>query len=218
MEDLQPLPGPGETLDPENIVQRDLSDDPPEGWPKLSKKSAALVKHRAAAILSGDPVTWAASRAAAGMHTKTRIVPEVRRYCEAMAQHGPGGSKDPADLRSKTVDRLARIVQHGDDREASVAAKVLEQFLPKARPDETEVLKNVGDTELLARLDHCLSEMRDQGLGDFLRLSLEDTATYEDLPFPGEGSVVGLIEEGNAPDPSADRSSGKPENRTSNSS
>jgi len=198
-------PEPDEQLDPESVLVNDPGLSPLPGWPKLGKKGAILVRHRAA----NPTATWAASKAAAGMHSKSRVSPDVRRYISAMSRFIGAGSLAPADLRQKVISRLARTVQHGDDRESSVAAKTLEGYLPKPKADETQVLTTLGDTALLDRLSGVLQELRDTGLGDYLSVSVEESSTYEDLTFPrggnGEPRVVPLEESLVPPNPASEK-------------
>jgi hypothetical protein len=122
------------------------------------------------------------------MHRASRIVPEARQYVDAMALHATGGDVGAADLRELAVQRLARIVQHGDEREAAVAAKVLQGYLPKAAPEPAEVLANKEDSALLAELDKVLRELDDGGALKMLQLSLDVSATYSGLRFPEGGN------------------------------
>jgi len=113
-----------------------------------------------------------------------------------------------------TVQRLAGIVQHGDDREASVAAKVLQGFVPKPAPEPAQDLANKGDSQLVSQLGRLLAELDDSGAIKMMGVSLDVSTVYKDLRFPGGGNGTVQDEEDFGQVAGSQAHSEKPEKRS----
>jgi hypothetical protein len=84
-------------------------------------------------------------------------------YLAALAAYRPPGALSAADQRRLAVDRLVRVIEDGDDREATMAAKVLEGYLPKTQTPEDVNLCKLSTSDLIFRLSTILRRL-DPGL------------------------------------------------------
>lgn len=155
---LPPDAPPPRVLDPKEALRRDLTLDPPDGFPPLSTQQAALVKRR----LERPTETWTDAWRAAGfttMFSSRNVAAAVRMYVAACTAFQPPKAKHPSELRQAAVDRLARVVEAGDDRDAVTAAKVLEGFLPPLPKEDRPDLAKLSEVELVARLTAILTDI-----------------------------------------------------------
>lgn len=168
IEDLPPIT-------PQDLLARDLQHDPPDGFPKLPAMSAAYVLRRAQAPAESKE----ASLRAIGASNRSPIprASKVRAYLRALALGSMPLDVDPVVLRRETISRLGRVVRGGEDRDAVMAAKVLDSYLPPRRDEGPEDLTAMSDEDLAERLADTLAALRDQMGEDSIQVSAGSART-----------------------------------------
>lgn len=173
-------------LDPDDIVRRDLSVDPPDGWPRLTPKLALWVQRR----LAHPDETEEASRRAVGYASGHAVSTKAKDYLAACARYVRPGALSVADQRRLAVQRLIRTIQSEDDREATMAAKVLEGYLPKITPETEGKVGKLGFSALVDRLRETLSGLGVGELEDLMAGCPSFPTVYGQTVFPGQGKTI----------------------------
>lgn len=177
-------------LTAEDVLARDLTANPPQGFPSLTAKQAALIRERAK-----DPAApWSAIYARAGLsdrNWKARETPRVRLYLQALARGTAadidGEGTSAADQRRRILARLAREAATAPDaKDAALAARVWLSEVKSA--EEREDLRDLGPDELLARLRGALELLGDHAEGLRPLLSYAESVASVLARFPSGGN------------------------------
>lgn len=162
---------PPRALRIEELFNRDLTINPPQGFPSLREKQAALVRYKA----QNPSCSWTEAFQAAGFSESTqkagigRVTADVRLYLQAI-QQGVAAQmeergEDPGDLRDEVVRRLALEIRSSEDgRVAVAAAKVLHDYLPTPEQEQAETAK-LSPEALETRCNEAFSRACDHELG-----------------------------------------------------
>lgn len=174
----------GLTLD--DILTRDLTHDPPSGMPKLTPLQFRYVTRRAR--YPTESIENSLRAIGATPRSPIRNAAKVKLYMNVVNALSMPDDEDPSDLRRAAVSRLGRVVRRGDDREATMAAKVLQDYLPKQRPDQAPELAELSDQAVLERLRTVLEACDAQSQAVEVALKRGEDGVYTLSPVPTEGT------------------------------
>ncbi len=171
-----------------DLVRADLVNSPPAGLPPLTPLQSAYVKRRLTSPLESYEECHRQIGATARTQSLRKSAKVISYFEAAAAFHDPS-DQDPSDLRRDAIRALARVVREGDGREVPMAAKVLQDYLPKGQGAAEERIADLTTDEVLARLEEVLGSLGDQGLRMLTALRLEEHRTYGRSPVPLEGTA-----------------------------
>jgi hypothetical protein len=171
-----------------DVIRSDLVNAPPDGLPALTAKQSAYVKRRLTCPLESFEETFRQIGAPARDGSLRRSSKVVAYFEAAAAFHDPS-DQSPADLRRDAIRALAHVVRHGDGREVPMAAKVLQEYLPRGQGAAEERIADLSTEDVVARLEEVLSALGDRGLQLLRMARLSERRTYGRGAVPQEGSA-----------------------------
>ena len=165
-------------LRPSEILGRDLTQNPPEGFPALTRPRALFVCRR----IAHPAESWRQSHlhiGAAGTETYQHA-PDVCQYLAALSEgtylEEKERGQDPAAKRAEIMSTLARdAVSAPTARERAFSGKV---YLDEctAEPERAKMLSDLSDAELAKRLQVLASAVREHETA---------LAPFQSLDIPG---------------------------------